>query len=190
VSYTSMFDSKTTKMLRTRRNIGSIFAMLFCTFVLVSTIGISSGIRSSFAQQDLQTQQQQPSTLSQSPWSNDLPTAGNNWQVLCGHGVCNPSSGADNPQQMSPAASGDPQQLQNQNDRQHNTTLDLAFTNTKNLDLSHIFTSTKTIGPDRFRFVESYWTTETTANSINVGTSTGVQAGTIPVTDGTWKLYM
>ncbi|HXP51244.1 MAG TPA: hypothetical protein VN922_14900, partial [Bacteroidia bacterium] len=175
-----MFYTKTTKIGKTRKkNISSFLAMLFCTLVLVSTIGISSGIRNSFAQQELQTQQ--PSTLSESPWSNELPTAGNNWQVLCGHGVCpQPSSGAGN---MPIAASGDPQQQNdNNNPRFHdnkNTTLDLAFTKNKNLDLSHVFTSTKTVGPDRFRFVESYWTTEDTANSINVGTSTGSGAGSV-----------
>jgi hypothetical protein len=163
-----MFESKTTKILRMRKkNIGSFFAMLFCTLVLVSTIGNSFGIRNSFAQQELQTQQ--PSTLA---WSNDLPTAGNNWHVLCGHGVCNTSS---DPSNMSTAASGDPQQ-QNDNNIQHKN-LALTFANTKNLDLAHIFTSAKTIGPDRFRFVQSYWTTPDTANAINVGTSGNAVVG-------------
>jgi hypothetical protein len=53
------------------------------------------------------------------------------------------------------------------------------FTNNKNLDLNHSFVSNKVVGPDRFRFVESYWTTEDTANSINVGTSTGAEAGAV-----------
>jgi hypothetical protein len=54
-----------------------------------------------------------------------------------------------------------------------------SVTNSKNLDLVHSFVSNKVVGPDRFRFVESYWTTEDTANSINVGTSTGAAAGTV-----------
>src|SRR5215831_12282158 len=119
-----MFNSTTTNILKIiKKNIGSFLSVLFCILIIASTIGISSGIRNSFAQQELQTQQ--PSTLSESPWSNELPTAGNNWQVLCGHGVCpQPSSGAGN---MPPAASGDPQQ-QNDNDRQNNNkTLDLTF---------------------------------------------------------------
>ena len=54
---------------RTRKkDLGSYLAMLFCTLVVVSTIGNSFEIRNSFAQQELQTQTQ-PS----SPWSNSLP---------------------------------------------------------------------------------------------------------------------
>ncbi|MFZ0514311.1 MAG: hypothetical protein WAM14_22095, partial [Candidatus Nitrosopolaris sp.] len=117
-----MFYSKTTKIVKTRKkNIGSFLAMLFCTLVIVSTIGNSFGIRNSFAQQQLQTQQ--PSTISQSPWSNDLPTF-------------------------------DP------GNRTHNAVISSSqtFTNSKNLDLNHSFVSNKVIGPDRFRFVTSYWT--------------------------------
>ncbi|MGC2573423.1 MAG: hypothetical protein WA364_18060, partial [Candidatus Nitrosopolaris sp.] len=69
-----MFYTKTTKIGKTRRkNIGSFLAMLFCVVVVVSTIGNSFGIRNSFAQQELQTQTQPPSTISDSPWSNNLP---------------------------------------------------------------------------------------------------------------------
>ncbi len=170
-----MFDTKTTKVLRTRKkNIGSFLPMLFCTLVVVSTIGTSFGIRNSFAQQELQPQQ--PSILSESPWSNELPTAGQNWQVLCGHGVCTTSS---DPGSMSTAASGNTQgnTSSDPGNTQHKT-LNLSFTNTKNLDLSHVFTSTKTVGPDRFRFVQSYWTTPDTPNAINVGTSGNGVVGT------------
>ncbi|MFZ0513050.1 MAG: hypothetical protein WAM14_15685 [Candidatus Nitrosopolaris sp.] len=48
-----MFDSKTMKIVKKTRkkNIGSFLAMLFCTLVIVSTIGNSFGIRNSFAQE-------------------------------------------------------------------------------------------------------------------------------------------
>jgi hypothetical protein len=70
-----LFDSKTRTIVRTRKkNIGGFLAMLFCTLVIVSTVG-NSLIRNSYAQQELQTQQ--PSTLSESPRSNDLPTFDN-----------------------------------------------------------------------------------------------------------------
>jgi hypothetical protein len=60
--------------------------MLFCALVIVSTIGSSFGIKNSYAQ-PLHTQQ--PSILTyNSPWINKL-------QALCGHGVCNTSSGSD-----------------------------------------------------------------------------------------------
>jgi len=37
--------------------------------------------------------------------------------------------------------------------------------------LNHLFVSNKVIGPDRFRFVTSYWTTSTTSQVIDAGTS-------------------
>ena len=71
----SMFYSKTTKTtkINTRRKyIGSSLADVILYFLIVITIGNSFGIRNSFAQQELRTQQ--PSTISESPWSNNLPT--------------------------------------------------------------------------------------------------------------------
>ncbi|MGC1931201.1 MAG: hypothetical protein WA667_19705, partial [Candidatus Nitrosopolaris sp.] len=144
-----MFDSKTMKIVKKTRkkNIGSFLAMLFCTLVIVSTIGNSFGIRNSFAQEQ-QLQTQQPSTITfQSPWSNNL-------QALCGQGICNQSSDPGN--------------------RTHNNAVissSQTFTNSKNLDLNHSFVSNKVIGPDRFRFVTQYWTTPNTPTGVDVGTS-------------------
>ena len=45
------------------------------------------------------------------------------------------------------------------------------FRNSKNLNLNHSFVSNKVVGPDRFRFITSYWTTPDTFNGIDVGTS-------------------
>ena len=45
------------------------------------------------------------------------------------------------------------------------------FTNNKNLNLVHSFVSNKVVGPDRFRFVTSYWTTSETFRGVDVGTS-------------------
>ena len=39
------------------------------------------------------------------------------------------------------------------------------------LTLTHTFTSSKIVGPDRFRFINYYWTTPTTQRAIDVGTS-------------------
>ncbi|MGC1930009.1 MAG: hypothetical protein WA667_13615, partial [Candidatus Nitrosopolaris sp.] len=53
----------------------------------------------------------------------------------------------------------------------------------KNLDLNHSFVSNKVIGPDRFRFVTSYWTTPFTPTGIDVGTSannTFLSASSLP----------
>src|SRR5262249_32896687 len=38
-------------------------------------------------------------------------------------------------------------------------------------DLNHSFVSNKVVGPDRFRFITSYWTTPDTPTGIDVGTS-------------------
>ncbi|MFZ0510795.1 MAG: hypothetical protein WAM14_04245, partial [Candidatus Nitrosopolaris sp.] len=37
--------------------------------------------------------------------------------------------------------------------------------------LKHSFVSNKVIGPDRFRFINYYWTTSNTPRGVNVGTS-------------------
>ena len=157
-----MFNAKTTKIVtKTRKkNIGSFLAMLFCTLVIVSTIGNSFGIRNSFAQQQLQTQQPSPSLLTyNSPWSNNL-------QALCGHGMCNPSS------QPTSISTFDP------GTRHHDANISSSdtFTNSKKLSLNHSFVSNKVVGPDRFRFVTSYWTTPDTSNGIDVGTSSAFLA--------------
>jgi hypothetical protein len=136
-----MFEAKTTKIVRMTRkkNISSLLAILFCTIVIVSTIGNSIGIRNSFAQQELQTvQTQQPSTISQSPWNNNLPTFDNG-------------------------------------NIHHNAVISSSqtFTNSKNLDLNHAFVSNKVVGPDRFRFVTSYWTTSDVSRLIDSGRSAG-----------------
>ncbi|MFY9869729.1 MAG: hypothetical protein WAK17_08435 [Candidatus Nitrosopolaris sp.] len=69
-----MFEAKNPKVIRAtgKKSAVNFLAMLLCTLVIVSTVGNSFGIRNSFAQQELQTQP--PSTISQSPWSNNLPT--------------------------------------------------------------------------------------------------------------------
>ena len=186
-----MFDVQTTKTVRKTRkkNLGSFLAMLFCTLVILSTMGNSFGIRNSYAQQQLQqlqTQQpsivayhspfsnsyaqqqqpqtQQPSTVVLSPWSNKQLQA----TLLCGHGVCSstvPTANSDNTQNN---LSGKTQW--------HNNNIVSAFlsdsaTDTKNLDLRHDAASNKVVGPDRFRFVTSYWTTPDTPNGVDVGTS-------------------
>src|SRR5215467_15108021 len=71
-----MFDVEATKTLRKTRkkNLGSFLAMLFCTLVILSTMGNSFGIRNSYAQQQLQLQTQHPSIVAyHSPWSNSYP---------------------------------------------------------------------------------------------------------------------
>jgi hypothetical protein len=51
LSVTGMFDSKTTKFVKPRKKrIYGFLATLFCTLVIVSSIGSSFGIRNSFAQ--------------------------------------------------------------------------------------------------------------------------------------------
>jgi hypothetical protein len=132
--------------------------MLFCTLVVVSTIGNSFGIRNSFAQQELQTQTQ-PS----SPRSNSLP-------------VFN----SDNMQSGS-MQRGDP--FHRTQFGESITVGPNTVTNTKTFDLVHSFVSNKVVGPDRFRFVTSYWTAPDTFNGIDVGTSannTFLAAGSLP----------
>src|SRR5215469_14544593 len=131
--------SKTSKMVKTRKkDIGSFLAILFCTLVILSTLGYSVGIRNSFAQQELRTEQlQQPSTITELPWSNNLS-----------------SFDTGNTQHRNAVISSSQ-----------------TFSNSKNLNLNHSFLSNKVIGPDRFRFITSYWTTSQTNRGVDVGTS-------------------
>ena len=59
----------------------------------------------------------------------------------------------------------------------------LTFTNSNNPELNHSFVSNKLVGPDRFRFVTSYWTTGHTKEGVDVGTSandTFISANSLP----------
>jgi hypothetical protein len=172
-----MFYTKTTKIGMTRKkNIGRFLAMLFCTLVVVSTIGTSFGIRNSFAQQ---IQTQQPSIMTFNSPSN------NNWQALCAHGMCNPS-----PQPTSMSASANmqtagfiPKFIRHHFGNETITVGPDTVANNKNLDLMHAFISSKVVGPDRFRFVTSYWTAPDTSLGVDVGTSannTFLAAGSLP----------
>jgi hypothetical protein len=173
-----MFYTKTTKIGMTRKkSIGSFLAMLFCTLVVVSTIGNSFGIRNSFAQQELQTQTQPPSTISDSPWSNNLPVfdsgnlqSGNLQSGNLQSGNLQSGNLQSGNLQSGNLQSGAPD-FTGHNIGESITVGPNTVTNTKNLDLVHSFVSQKTVGPDRFRFVTSYWTVPDTFNAIDVGTS-------------------
>ncbi len=52
-----------------------------------------------------------------------------------------------------------------------NVHLPQTFTDSKNHDLNHQYVGNKVVGPDRFRFVTSYWTAPDTSLGVDVGTS-------------------
>jgi hypothetical protein len=126
--------------------IGGFLSIIFCALVIASTIGSSFGIKNSYAQAQLQTQQ--PSTLSQQPITLSQ-------QPLCRGGICDNNTTQPN----------------NVDPRHAVVSSSQTFVNSKNLDLNHSFVSNKVVGPDRFRFVTSYWTTSTTSQVIDAGTS-------------------
>jgi hypothetical protein len=133
---------------------GGFLSIILCVLLIASTIGSSFGIKNSYAHAQLQTQQpstlsQQPSTLSQQPLTLLQ-------QPLCRGGICD--NNATQPNNLDP--------------RHAVISSSKTFVNSKNLDLNHAFVSNKVIGPDRFRFVTSYWTTSTTSQVIDAGTST------------------
>ena len=159
-----MFNLRT-KIAKTRnKNISSFLAMLFCAVVVVGTIGNSFGIRNSFAQQELQTQTQ-PSTISGLPWSNNLP-------------VFNSGNMQNGNMQTT-----DPIITRHHFGNESVTVGPNNITNSKKLDLLHSFVSNKVVGPDRFRFITSYWTTPDTPTGVDVGTSannTFLSANSLP----------
>ena len=165
-----MFNLKPTEIVRKTRkkNICSFLAVIFCTLVIVSSIGTSFGIRNSYAQAQQQQQQlaprQAPTVAYQSPWSNNLQisSAGSKSQPLCKAGICNQSS---DPASTTQTANADPTQTANVVPTQTanadptntHTSISQTATNNKPLTLTHQFTSNKIIGPDRFRFINYYW---------------------------------
>jgi hypothetical protein len=64
-----------------------------------------------------------------------------------------------------------------------NAYLPQTFTDSKNHDLNHQYVGNKVVGPDRFRFITSYWTAPDTSLGVDVGTSannTFLAAGSLP----------
>src|SRR5215467_13021887 len=185
-----MFRSKPTGTVRKTRkkNICSFLAVVFCTLVIVSSIGTSFGIRNSYAQAQQQQQQlaprQAPTVAYQSPWSNNLQisSAGSKSQPLCKAGICNQSSDPASTTQTANAdptqtANADPTQTANADPTNTHRSISLTATNNKPLTLTHQFTSNKIIGPDRFRFINYYWTSSATQRAIDVGMSAGTGLG-------------
>src|SRR5215469_4568676 len=109
-----MFKSKLTGTVRKTRkkNICSFLAMVFCTLVIVSSIGSSYVIRNSYAEVQQQQQlapRQAPTVAYQSPWSNNLQvSSASNSQPLCAAGICKQSSDPVNTTQTTNA---DPTQI-------------------------------------------------------------------------------
>ncbi|HYV52542.1 MAG TPA: hypothetical protein VE971_04540, partial [Candidatus Eisenbacteria bacterium] len=167
-----MFSKPTGGVRKTRKkNICSFIAMVFCTLVIVSSVGSSFLIKNSYAQaaqQQLQPRQA-PTVAYQSPWTNNLRvSSASNSQPLCQAGICSQSS---SPASTTQIANVDPTTANT------HTTISQTATNSHPLTLTHTFTSSKIIGPDRFRFINYYWTTPTTQRAIDVGMSAGTGLG-------------
>ena len=158
---------------KTRKtNIGTFLAMVFCTLVLVSSIGSSFVIKNSYAQAQTQQQlelRQAPTVAYHSPWSNNLQvSSASNSQPLCAAGVCSQSSG---PASTMQTVNLDPTKIALTKTVGPNT-------NAKPVTLQHQFIGTRVVGSDRFRFINYYWTTSSTPRAIDVGTSSSFLTAT------------
>jgi hypothetical protein len=130
--------------------------MLICvTLVLSGAVENTFGIRNSF----VYNQQTQPPPIVQykSSWSDSLPTEDpiNNTtqRPLCQPGTCN-------------------NMTQYIKDPQNNgVSPSQTYKSAKSFNLNHSFVSNSVWGPDRFRFITSYWTTSDTSREIDAGTS-------------------
>jgi hypothetical protein len=131
----------------------SYLAMLLCAVLVVSTIGNSFGIRNSFAQQEVQTPTRLPFTINHSPQSNNSPFF-NSGNLQSGN-----------------MEAGNSDFTRHSFGNESITVGPNLFTNNKNFNLVHSFVSNKVVGPDRFRFVTSYWTLPDTSLGVDVGTS-------------------
>src|SRR5215472_4430915 len=143
-----MFNLKPTEIVRKKRkkNIGSLLAVVFCTLVIVSSIGSSFAIRNSYAQAQQQqlAPRQAPTVAYQSPWSNNLQisSAGSNSQPLCQAGICSQSS---KPASTTQTTNADPTQIANVDPVQTNAhaTITNTATSNKPLTLQHTFANSK-----------------------------------------------
>jgi hypothetical protein len=59
----------------------------------------------------------------------------------------------------------------NHNDRHPVFDFTKSLTNSKNVDISHSDTRFHVVGPDKFKFINSYWTTGETSRTIDAGSS-------------------
>src|SRR5215469_11615663 len=164
-----------------KRNICTFIAMVFCTLVIISSVGTSFGIKNSYAQSQIQQQQlqprQAPTVAYQSPWNNNLQVSStSNSQPLCAAGLCKQSS---NPASTTQTTNADPTQIANVDPVQTNAhaTISQTATSNKPLTLTHTFASSRIIGPDRFRFINYYWTSSATPRAVDVGTSSSGPLG-------------
>jgi hypothetical protein len=166
----------------------NFLAMLFCTLVIVSTIG-SSFAANSFAQQ----LQQAPTITYKSPWNNNMPISSiGSSQPLSNSANTASAQPTTQPQNTGSSSSSSTNSAQPTTQPQssaatsttkvdptttHTTAIKLSNTKTntngKVLTLNHSFVSSKIIGPDRFRFVTSYWTTSDVSRLIDAGRSAG-----------------
>ncbi|HXP51376.1 MAG TPA: hypothetical protein VN922_15575, partial [Bacteroidia bacterium] len=121
---------------------------------------------------------QAPTIAYQSPWSNNLQvSSASNSQPLCAAGMCSQSSG---PASTTQTTNVDPTQIANVDPTMTNahTSISTTATNSKPLTLTHQFTSSKIVGPDRFRFINYYWTSSATQRAIDVATSSSFLGAT------------
>jgi hypothetical protein len=65
------------------------------------------------------------------------------------------------------------QNVYNHNNSENGPALSFSksLSDSKSLNLQHIDTRYKVVGPDNFRFIKSYWTSDNTPNAVDVGTS-------------------
>jgi hypothetical protein len=175
-----------------------LLATLFCILIIASIFGSSIVIMNTLAQ--AQQTQQAPTIVYKSPWNDNLQisSVGSN-QPLCQGGICTQSSNPAStvsaqptaqPQNTATISSTSTNSVQPTTQPQNtgtisststnsvqpakvSTSVKNTFTNSKNLSLNHGFVSSRIIGPDRFRFVTSYWTTSDVSRLIDAGRSAG-----------------
>jgi hypothetical protein len=176
------------KIRNTDKKTRNFLAMIFCTLVIVSTIG-SSFSTNSFAQQ--QQLQQAPTITYKSPWNNNMPISSvGSSQPLSNPSSTNSAQPTTQPQNTARISSSSTNNTQPTTQPQNtgsssstptksadptkvSTNIKNTFTNSKNLSVNHAFVNSRIIGPDRFRFVTSYWTTSDVSRLIDAGRSAG-----------------
>ena len=144
-----------------KKSIGCFCTMLICaTLILSGTVGNTFGIRNSLVYGQ-QLQAEPPSIINyKSPWGNNSFPAEDSSNNTTQRPLCQPGSCNNNIMQH---ISEDPQN--------NLVGPSQTYKSTKDFNLNHQFVSNQVVGPDRFRFITSYWTTSDTSRVIDAGTS-------------------
>jgi hypothetical protein len=142
-----------------KKSIGCFCSMLTCaTLILSGTVG-NTLIRNSLVYGQ-QLQAEPPSIINyKSPWDMNTFPAEDSSNNATQRALCQPGSCNNNMQHI------------NEDPQNNLVSSSQTYKSIRDFNLNHQFISNQIVGPDRFRFITSYWTTSDTSREIDAGSS-------------------